>query len=275
MVGVVVWLALACGRPPIPAGPRWVSLAPQVTETVAALGARDHLVGRSDWCAAPPEVTALPALGSALTPNLEAIVALQPSLVLVEDAPSARIADLAGIAPVEALRWVTVDDLVASTRRLGALSGHEAEAERWIAAYREALRADPPARGPSVLLAMAGGGLDRGEIWFLKRNSLHGAALHAAGARNAVDRDVVGAPVLPVEAALALDPDAVVVIAATPLTPADEAQILAEWSRLTPLRAARDGKIAAIGGPELLSTGPAIRDLAGRLRATLTDLGVE
>jgi ABC-type Fe3+-hydroxamate transport system substrate-binding protein len=270
-----VVLALACGRSPAPAdAPRWVSLAPQITETVAALGAADHLVGRSDWCASPPSVTALPAFGSALSPHLEALAAARATLVLVEAAPSARVAELSAIAPTEALPWLTLADLVASTRRLGELSGHPDEAARWIATYQAHLSVDPPATGPSVLLALAGEGLDRGEVWFLKRNSLHGAALHAAGARNAVDRDVSGLPVLPAEQVLALDPDAIVVLSPTPLDDAARARILAEWGRLSPLRAVREGKVVALGGPDLLSTGPAVADLAETLRGALAPLGV-
>ncbi len=64
------------------AADRIVSLAPSVTETLFALGAGDEVVGVSSYDNYPPEVTRLPKVGSFLTPNIEQIAALRPSLVI-------------------------------------------------------------------------------------------------------------------------------------------------------------------------------------------------
>jgi iron complex transport system substrate-binding protein len=61
---------------------RIVSLAPSVTETLFALGAGPEVVGVSQYCDYPPQVRDLPRVGSFLTPNLEAILALRPTLVV-------------------------------------------------------------------------------------------------------------------------------------------------------------------------------------------------
>ena len=61
---------------------RIVSLAPSVTETLFALGAGPEVVGVSQYCDYPPEVRDLPRVGSFLTPNIEAIIALRPTLVI-------------------------------------------------------------------------------------------------------------------------------------------------------------------------------------------------
>ena len=61
---------------------RIVSLAPSVTETLFALGAGPDVVGVSQYCDYPPQVRDLPRVGSFLTPNLEAIIALRPTLVV-------------------------------------------------------------------------------------------------------------------------------------------------------------------------------------------------
>src|SRR6202011_6204007 len=68
---------------PAPRGKeRIVSLAPSVTETLFALGAGPEVVGVSQYCDYPPQVRDLPRVGSFLTPNLEAIIALRPTLVV-------------------------------------------------------------------------------------------------------------------------------------------------------------------------------------------------
>jgi iron complex transport system substrate-binding protein len=61
---------------------RIVSLVPSVTETLFAVGVGDQVVGVSSYDDYPPEVTKLPKVGSFLTPNLEAIAALRPTLVI-------------------------------------------------------------------------------------------------------------------------------------------------------------------------------------------------
>lgn len=63
---------------------RVVSLAPNVTEVVAAVGGLETLVGVSDYCTYPPEVTSLPRVGALLNPNFEQIRLLAPDLVLLQ-----------------------------------------------------------------------------------------------------------------------------------------------------------------------------------------------
>lgn len=64
---------------------RIVSMIPSATETVCALNACDLLIGRDQYSNYPPEVNDLPELGNGFVPNLEAIVALEPDLVIVDE----------------------------------------------------------------------------------------------------------------------------------------------------------------------------------------------
>jgi iron complex transport system substrate-binding protein len=61
---------------------RIVSLVPSITETLFALGVGDQVVGVSSYDDYPPAVMKLPRVGSFLTPNLEAIAALRPTIVI-------------------------------------------------------------------------------------------------------------------------------------------------------------------------------------------------
>jgi iron complex transport system substrate-binding protein len=60
-----------------------VSLAPSLTETLFALGLGERVVGVTRYCAHPPEVAELQKVGGHLDPNFEAIVSLEPDLVVV------------------------------------------------------------------------------------------------------------------------------------------------------------------------------------------------
>ena len=70
---------------------RIVSLLPSLTESVCTLGACDRLVGVDRYSNWPASVRALPQVGGGIDPNVEAIVALKPDLVLL--AKSSRITE--------------------------------------------------------------------------------------------------------------------------------------------------------------------------------------
>lgn len=61
---------------------RIVTLAPNLTETVYALGLEDRLVGDTDYCDTPPAARMKTHVGAPVSPSLEAIVGLRPDLVL-------------------------------------------------------------------------------------------------------------------------------------------------------------------------------------------------
>lgn len=145
---------------PTPASPRPVTqrviaLTPSATEVVAALGATALLVGVDDYSAFPPEVARLPKVGSFLAPNLETIVGLKPTLVIVDDVHGQAAGALndAGIATV-ACAIHALPDVKAALRAVGARIGKLAEAERVVEAIDAALdraAAARPAKRPRVL----------------------------------------------------------------------------------------------------------------------------
>ncbi len=61
---------------------RIVTLAPNLTETVYALGLEDRLAGDTNYCDTPAAAKSKPHVGDPQNPSLEAIVALHPDLVL-------------------------------------------------------------------------------------------------------------------------------------------------------------------------------------------------
>jgi len=257
--------ALGCSRRPAPTTPRWLSLSPQITETAFALGA--PLVGVSSFCALPPEAKALPSAGTALTPDLEAIVELGPTGILVEGAKSVDVARLSKLATVEALPWLTAPQVVASIRRMGALLGVEAEATALADRFAKTLGGEPADDAPRVLLALAGPDLGRGSLWYLQPESLHGRALAAAGFRNAAPGPVEGPPQMSLERLIELDPDIIFVLAAQPLDAAAQGRMASAFAEIEPLTAAREGRVHVLAGPEVLSTGPSILDLPARITA--------
>ncbi|HXD30430.1 MAG TPA: cobalamin-binding protein [Pyrinomonadaceae bacterium] len=65
---------------------RVVSLAPNLTEIVYAVGAGDRLVGNTEYCDYPAAAKTVAKVGDTLHPSAERIIALRPQLVLVSTA---------------------------------------------------------------------------------------------------------------------------------------------------------------------------------------------
>jgi iron complex transport system substrate-binding protein len=132
-----------------------VTLMPSATEVMAALGATSMLIGVDAYSEYPPEVKQLPKVGAFLTPNLETIVRLRPSLVIVDDvhAPAAAALREAGLETV-ACPLHALPDVKRALRGVGARIGKAAEAERVIREIDAALdtaAARRPAKRPRVL----------------------------------------------------------------------------------------------------------------------------
>jgi len=108
---------------------RVVSLAPNLTETIYALGLEERLAGDTDYCDTPPAAKLKPHVGGAQNPSLEAIVALHPDLVLATTSIN-RIETVDGLAKVGIAVYTTdpqtVRGMLESTARIAGLMGAEA-----------------------------------------------------------------------------------------------------------------------------------------------------
>lgn len=108
---------------------RIVSLTPATTEILFAMGAGDRLVGRSEYDRWPDAALAVPNLGPGLRPNVEAVLAARPDLVLLyasqDNRPAARRLRSAGIMTA-AFKVDRIEQFDRTTRLLGRLIGDSA-----------------------------------------------------------------------------------------------------------------------------------------------------
>jgi iron complex transport system substrate-binding protein len=121
---------------------RIVSLAPNLTETLFAIGAGNLIVGDTDYCDYPPEAKARAHVGGPVNPSLERVAALHPDLVLATRAINRRETVVSlenlGIA-VYASDPRTVDQVLTSIERLASLIGVSAKAQQATADLRRRL----------------------------------------------------------------------------------------------------------------------------------------
>jgi iron complex transport system substrate-binding protein len=168
---------------------RIVSLAPNLTETLFALGLGDRVVGDTNYCDYPAEALSKAHVGGPLNPNLEEIAALHPDLVLatraINQLATVRSIQRLGIA-VYATDPRSVEQVLSSTERLGGLLGAEQRAATVVADLRqrlEALRARLSGGEPKVVLFVTW--VD--PLISVGRDTFLADALRWAGARTVID----------------------------------------------------------------------------------------
>jgi ABC-type hemin transport system substrate-binding protein len=254
-------------RPDTPAR-RIVSLVPSLTEALFSLGLGGRLVGVTQWCVHPAEgVAALPKLGGTKDPDLAAILALEPDLVIANREENRR-RDVEQLERSGAPVWVTyprtVRDGAGLLRELAAL-GASAEAVRTVvepveAALREAA-AHPPAQRTRVFCPiwkkpwMAVGGDTYGDDLLTLCGGANVFANHSKRRYPKVTTDEI----------VAAAPE-VVLLPDEPYAfgPADAAELGA-----LPIPAAANARIHLIDGTLVSWYGPRIRQAIDTLRSLL------
>jgi iron complex transport system substrate-binding protein len=268
--GAAVGISRLAAKKAAPGGSRrLVSLAPAITETVLALGAGDQLVAVSNYCVLPPDLK-LPRIGSSLTPAFEAIAGLHPSLILCDDSAGSKQKELAALAHTEIFPWLTLDEVTESVRRLGKVVGQELAGDALSQRIAMRLSRKPPPDAPRALLLLSYDPDRPAELWFIRPNSLHGAALSAAGVRNAVGHDVKGLPQLSVEQLIQLDPDMVLIIPPPGATAENKRKMLDSFRALAPLKAVKDERLGVVNGTQ--AVGPSILQFADALTVLVQGL---
>jgi len=269
--------ALACSRrddapAPAPAATpaplRLVSLTPSATEVVAALGATALLVGVDDYSTFPAEVTRLPKVGSFLAPNLETIVGLKPTLVIVDDVHGQAAGALndAGIATV-ACAIHALPDVKAALRAVGARIGKAAEAERVVATIDAALdhaAAHRPAKRPRVLAVIdrEAGGL--GNLVTAGPGSWLDELLAVVGGDNVLRGAAVRYPKISAEEVLRGRPDVILDLS----YPAR--QSVAAWSSLD-VPAVTGHRVKALSDAYLLAPSPRVAEALTALAQAIAE----
>jgi iron complex transport system substrate-binding protein len=190
---------------------RVISLAPHITETLFAAGVGDHLVGAVQYSDYPVAAKQVPRIGSYEQFDLEAIVALKPDLAIGWQSgnSAAHLDKLRQLGiPVYISQPNHIDDIARDLDRYGTLLGNQ-QGARAAAAFRTRL-ADLRTRystRPTVRVFY--------EVWnqplmTVGRAQIISDAIHLCGGENAFDDLQQMAPVVTVEAVIAVNPDVIV-----------------------------------------------------------------
>jgi iron complex transport system substrate-binding protein len=233
---------------------RVVAMMPSHTETLCAIGACDKLVGVDDFSNYPPETDDLPRLGGAFTPNLEAIIALEPDLVLADESSDLAAALRNAGVTVYAGTAQTFEETFEKFEVLGQLVNREIEAALLVERVRgeiDAIAEQAEALEPvSVYYEIDPTPFSVGPASFI------GVLLAKAGGDNIVTADLGDFPQLEPEFVIAADPEVIIVSE-------EDADALAErpgWANITAIAQGRVVTTDAVTRDTISRPGPRMVD---------------
>ena len=237
---------------------RIVSLAPNHTETLYALGLGDRVVGVTEYCNYPPEAAEKTQVGAFDAIDLELVVGLEPDLVLattmhmVETVPALREHGI----PVFVLDPQTVSHVLRAISAVGHLTGQDAAAETLVGQLQARIDAVQDAvagaQRPAVFWDLGP------ELFTAGPGSFVDDLIRLAGGENvAADADSPW-PQLSVEAILLKDPDLIVL---ADHNYGQTATMVAERPGWSDIRAVVEGSIIEIVDDDIVSRpGPRVVD---------------
>jgi len=271
LIALVATVGAGCKRRRAPRGrvASIVTLTPSATEIVAALGAGDRLVGVDDYSTYPPSVASLPRVGSFLKPSFEAIVRLDPDLVIADDIHGEAAGALSGVgievvqAPMHAL-----PDLERAFTTIGErldLAGPARAAVDGIERDIEAVRARRRGRDLRVLVVIdrQHGSLDN--MIGAADGSWLDELLAITGAANVLAGSAVRYPKLSPEVILMARPDVILDASYS----ADPATALDEWRALPGVPAVDRGRVRVLTAPYFRGPSPRVGEALTALEAAL------
>ena len=240
---------------------RIVSLAPNLTELVFAVGAGEQLVGVSAWSDYPREVLELPVVGDAFTVDQEQLALLEPDLLLVWESgmPAHTVDELRKSGyRVESIRTRGLADVNTALLRIGELTGRLAEAELAAAEFSSGLQSlrDGNKGNPPITVFYQ---VSARPLYTVNREHYVSELIELCGGQNIFNDLEDLAPTISVEAVVDRNPE--VMLASTDA--GDDG--FAEWRRWPAIAANLYGNMFLLPADEIARATPRLLIAGGAL----------
>jgi iron complex transport system substrate-binding protein len=249
---------------------RIVSTAPSITEMLYALGLGDRVVGVTRYCRYPPEAQLKPKIGDYTSPNLEAIAALKPDLVIIQTNP-ARLAERLGALRLKSLEidQENIAALYNSIRVVGDATGVAPRATQHVESIRSKLeqirqRTALPRTRVMFVIGRTPNRLD-GLVVVGKASYLN-EIIQIAGGEN-VFRDAVAAyPTVSLEEVLSRNPRVIVDMGdmsdTVDVTEVHKREVVGLWQRMSTVEAVKQHHVFAVASDIFVVPGPRVVNAA-------------
>lgn len=272
LTALIVWAACSCGDRPTEAvknqgttptnmeyPARIISMAPSITEVVFPLGLGERVIGVSDFCDYPPEAKEKPRIGGVVNPNMEAIVALNPDLVLA--LPNATQESLFRSLRQLGIRVLTLpndtlEDLFFTIRRVGEVTSTQQASNEMIEQLRttfseisDKVSAEPRKKVMFIV------GVE--PLFVVGKGTFIDELIDIAGGTNIAGDSYSKYPQLGIEEVVSQAPEVILYTSLNfELTPEQEVKAKAMWKAYPSIPAVKNGQIHGLLADYVTLPGP-------------------
>jgi iron complex transport system substrate-binding protein len=238
---------------------RIVSTSPTITETLFAMGLGARVVGVTIYCKFPAEVAKLPKIGTYLKPDVEAIIALKPDLVVVHKQPNHLAEELTRLrVPFVEVESQNLQAIYVGTREIGKAAGAPAAAEQLIHDMKtqlqeiKSLTVGRPKPSVAFIVGHTAGRLEG--MVAGSGTSYFSDLLDYAGGRNIFADVTVAYPKISLEDILSRDPEVILELSGD--TRPKQQDVLSLWQSKGMFRAVKSGRVYALESAPFVTPGP-------------------
>jgi iron complex transport system substrate-binding protein len=247
-----------------PAVRRIVSLAPSITESLFELGLGDKVVGVTRYCRYPAEVKNIEKIGGYLDPNLEAILRVQPDLVITSDENKETVQKMEALGlRTLIIQQKTIEDILNTMIKIGDATGKKQEARLWVENARMEMKKVQQRyknlKHLKVLVSMTrvfGVGAIR-EVYVAGNKNFYNDLIELAGGINAYNGTIIKTPSISAEGIIDLNPDVILdlmpMLDEIPITPEAARE---EWQSLQEVSAVKNNRVYVLTGDYTVVPGP-------------------
>ncbi len=242
---------------------RIISLAPSITEVLFALGLGDRVVGVTRYCKFPPEAVAKAKIGGYSDPNYEAIITLDPDLVIM--LPEHRMAKqyLARFGlTVLVVNHDSISGILNSIITIGKTCGVEQNARSLVHNLQtkmESIRRKTKGLYHPRVMISVGRGMGSGslnDVYISGRDSFYNEMINLAGGTNAYTGKVP-IPVVTKESIIRMNPEVIIdMVPDLNKKGWSKAMILKKWKSLSQVDAVKNNRVFVFGQDYVVIPGP-------------------
>ncbi len=246
---------------------RIISLSPNITEILFALGLGEKVVGVTRFCNYPLEAKEKMQVGGYLDPNYEAILSLKPDIVVLLPEYE-QIKNFLSELRVKYLTVnnKTVSDILTSIDYLGKQFDTEQQAETILAdirlkmsRIRDKTKNSPRPKVLIVIERTMGTGVIE-DVYIAGKNTFYDELIQLAGGNNAFEDEKIAYPILSAEGIIHINPEFIIdLIPQLDQTRLSASTLEKDWSSLAQLDAVKNHHVfimsqdyAAIPGPRFI-----------------------
>lgn len=243
---------------------RIISLSPNITEILFALGLGEKVVGVTRFCNYPPEAKEKMQVGGYLDPNYEAILSLKPDVVIILP----EIEQIKNFLSELGIRYLAVSnqtilDILSSIEYLGKEFNAEQQAEKILENIRSKITQikykTKDLSRPKVMIvierSMGTGVIE--DVYVAGRSTFYDELIEMAGGTNAYQDEKISYPTLSAEGIIHLNPDFIIdLVPQLEQTGLQKSLLIKDWQSLPQINAVKNDRIKIMNQDYAVVPGP-------------------